>query len=107
MPKVLIPNRGVHDYSEAEKYGELEFVTKGQQNKYSVGNMFRIWVKALKDSHPDDHVMITSLTVLCCIGCMVFALKHGCINLLLFRDSKYISRRLMLQEALSGFEKED
>lgn len=98
MAKVFIPNKGAHDYSDALRFGSLEFVTKGQINAYAVNTMARVWNEALKDSSPDDWIMLTSLTTLSSIGCSMFALKHGHLNLLIFRKDRYIPRKLMLSD---------
>lgn len=98
MPKVFIPNKGAHDYSDAERFGDLTYVTKGSINSFAVGTMARVWAEALETSTKDDWIMLTSLTTLCVVGCSTFALKHGQLNLLIFRKDRYIPRRLMLDQ---------
>ena len=98
MPKVYIPNKSGHVYKDAERYGEIVFVTAGIQNKYSVNHMVRIWKDALKDSSPDDMIVLTGLNIICSLGAAVFAHKHGRINLLLWRTDKYIKREELLEE---------
>ncbi len=107
IQKVFIPNKGVHDYSDAERYGQIVFVTKGEQSKNAVGKMARRWADVLKNSSPNDYILVTSLTTLCSIGCSVFALKHkGFLNLLLFREGRYIARTLRLDQVLEGLDEE-
>ena len=96
--KVFISNKGAHDFSAALKYGSLEFVTHAQINRFSVNHMARAWAKKLADSTSSDYILLTSLTTLNVIGCAIFAKKHGTLNLLLFRNEKYISRRLDLSQ---------
>lgn len=98
MPKIYIPNKGSHDYSDALRYGEVVYVTKGEQNRYGIGGMIRVWAKVLKDSSSDDYIMMSSLTNLCSIGCSLFALKHNKLNLLLFRNDRYIERKACLED---------
>ena len=96
MTRVFIPNLGAHDHSDAERYGELVYVTKGQIDKFATGTMYRIWLKALKDSSPDDIILQTGLTTLCEVGCAVFGAIHGRLNLLIWRNDRYLLREMVL-----------
>lgn len=96
--KVFVPNKAGHDYSAAEERGELVFVTTGLQNRYDIRNMYRVWSEALKDSTPEDYIMLTGLNSLCSIGAAVFAKKHGRLNFLVYRNGKYILREVVLDE---------
>jgi hypothetical protein len=98
-PKIYIPNKGSHNYTDADRYGSVVYVTKGEQNRYAIGTMVRNWVKVLRASTPEDYILLSSLTNLCCIGCALFAMKHQRLNLLLFRNDKYIERKLELKAA--------
>ena len=97
-PKVYIPNKAGHDYTDAMRYGELVYVTAGLQNKYSVNQMLRIWQDVLKDSDSSDCIVLTGLSVIGSIGCSVFAVKHQRVNLLLWKNGKYIKRELIIDE---------
>lgn len=99
--KVYIPNQGGHDYSDAERFGSLVYVTQGAISKFSVGTMGREWARYIKDSAPEDYILSSSLTTLCIVGAALFARKHGHINLLLFRNGKYICRTIILDELLN------
>ena len=99
MPKVFIPNKGSHDYTNAKRFGELTYVTSGYQNKYNVGTMIRCWRHALLDSTPEDYILQTSLSILNAVGIALFALRHnGHCNILIWKKDRYIERRLLLNE---------
>lgn len=98
QPRVFVPNLSNHDFSDAKRYGELIYVTRGKQRKYNINSMCRIWIASLEDSQPEDYIMLTSLSILCCIGCSVFAKKHGRLNLLLWRGGRYVARELILED---------
>lgn len=97
-PKVFIPNKGYHDYSDAMRFGQLCYVTTGVQNKYGVSNMARCWAAALADSNPDDFILQTSLSILSGVGAAVFAQMHGRVNFLLWQKDKYIARTIVLDQ---------
>lgn len=100
--KVFVPNKGGHDYSEAQRFGSLSYVSEGYVDRWNINLMYRAWVKALEDSSPDDWILVTSLNTLCSVGAACFAFKHGKLNLLLFKDGVYLERRLVVGELLTN-----
>jgi hypothetical protein len=96
MSRVFIVNKSSHDFSAAEKYGELTFLSEGPMNRYATNNMVRLFTDALVESQPSDYIVPCSLNVMNSIACAIFAHKHGCLNLLLFKDGTYIERNHVL-----------
>jgi len=96
MAKVFIVNKSAHDFSEAEKFGEVSFLSEGAVNRYSTNNMHRMFDEAMKDSSPGDYIVPCSLNVMNSIACAIFAHKHGKLNLLLFKQGRYLERNLVL-----------
>lgn len=95
--KVYVINRSGHDYSKAEKYGEIIFLSKGSMDKYKVNTIARKFADVMKDSSPEDYLLLTGLTVMSVIAASIFANKHGRINLLIHRpDNSYASREIIL-----------
>lgn len=100
-PKIYAVNQGGHDLSPALRYGEpIIYMTTGQQNRYGVAGMYRQFVAVLEDSQPDDYLLLTGLTNMNVIAAACLAYKHGRLNLLLYKDGRYISRNLVLSELL-------
>ena len=113
MRKVFVVNRGCHDLSDAERFGELVFLSEGAINRYAVANMYREFVRHLQSSDPEDLLLITGLSVMSSIACAIFARMHGRINLLLYKASRvpgvegfYIERTVMIDELLTERRKE-
>jgi hypothetical protein len=94
--KVFIVNKSNHDFSAAISYGELVFLSEGQMSRYATNNMFREFSELMADSSPSDHIVPCSLNVMNCVACAIFARKHGTLNLLLFKEGKYIERNHVL-----------
>lgn len=92
--KVFIPNKGGHDYSDAERFGELIFVTEGTQNRFATAGIYRAFIDAMVDSDKMDYFLPSSMNIFNAIGAAVFARKHGRLNFLLFRDGGYIEREI-------------
>lgn len=90
MPRVYVCNKGPHDFRPAQKFGELVFVTKGDVNKFAIGDIYRTFQSALKESTEDDFFLPTSLPILISIGTGILAHKHGIVRYLLFRAGRYV-----------------
>jgi hypothetical protein len=101
MPKVIIINRAGHDFSAAKKYGDLMFLSEGEQNRFAVGGMYRRFAETIEFSQPDDYLLLTGLTTMSTIAAAMFGYKHGRLNLLLFKNDKYIERKIVLSELLT------
>ena len=100
MSNVYIINRGCHDYSLAEKYGSLVYLTDESFNRFSTGHMYRKFKEGLRESDHSDYILISGLTIMSSIACSMFALKHKRLNLLLHSSSggeeKYIKRTIIM-----------
>ncbi len=95
MPLVYVVNRGGHDYTAAERFGEILYCTDGSLDRYDTSQMYRQLVQSLEDSEQEDYILLTSLTSLCSVACAIFAHKHGRLNLLLYKDDGYVERKLV------------
>ena len=100
MSKVYIVNRSIHDYSAAEKFGELVFLSEENMPKFSTSKAYRQFWEVLKDSKPTDHLLISGLPMLGIVAAFILTKKHGRLNLLLFNPSDgmkkdYIERIIM------------
>lgn len=97
---VFISNKGALDYKDAERYGNLVFLSKGNLDPYGVSVLYRhLWEglpgsPGLKDSGPDDYWLLSSLPILNCLGSAILAKLHSKINFLLYRDGEYIERAI-------------
>ena len=98
MPTVFVVNKSSHDFTAAKKFGELHFLSSGPMNRFATNNMHRMFSDKLSNSNPDDYLVLCSLNVMNSIACAIFASKHGCLNLLLYKGGKYIERNLVIEE---------
>lgn len=93
--KVYVANKSAHDFSDAEKYGRLIFVTEGKLNRFNVNDMHRRASDAMSKSKASDYIVPCSLNVLNSIICSTFAVMHGRLNLLLFKEGSYVERNIV------------
>ena len=102
MPKIYVINKGCHDYSKAQKFGDLTFLSDGVFNRFSTGKIFRTFSHGLQNSSEEDLILISGLTVMASIACAIFARKHGRLNLLLYTNSpksgdNYVRRTIIME----------
>jgi hypothetical protein len=102
MATVYVINRAAHDFSNAEKFGQLVYLSDSPINRYATNKMYRKFWKILRSSSSDDYILVTSLTVMNIIACGIFALLHGRLNLLIHKtdNNSYIERRLDLTDVV-------
>lgn len=96
--KVFIVNRSAHDFKPAEQFGELHYLSEGLLRKRNVTFMARKFAEGLANSDEHDYILPTALTVMSLVAALVFAQKHGRVNLLLYEGGKYKARTLVLEE---------
>jgi hypothetical protein len=89
---VYIVNKSSHDFSPAEHFGEVRFLSEGPMNRYSTNNMHRQFADILKDSSSDDYIVPCALNVMNSLACAIFAHMHGKLNLLLYKNGEYLER---------------
>ena len=92
MPKVYVVNNSSHDFSAAEEYGDITFLSEGPMSRYGTNNMIRVFKEAFEGSTSGDYLVPCSLNIMNLIASALFAHKHGRLNLLLFKDGGYVVR---------------
>jgi hypothetical protein len=50
--------------------------------------------RGMKDSSPEDYILVGSLSVLTAIAASIFSAKHRRVNFLLWEQGRYIERPL-------------
>jgi hypothetical protein len=95
MSKVFIVNKSFHDFDAAKRHGEVIYLSDGPMGRYETNNIARQFEFVMKDSKPDDYIVPCSLNVMNSIACSMFSVKHKRLNLLLWRDGRYIERSLI------------
>ncbi len=98
--KVFIVNKSSHDFSPAEKFGELTFCSEGLLNRYGTNDMARQFEDAMMDSTDEDYLLPCSLNIANIVAAAILAHKHSKLNLLIFqpRTHSYMERVLILDK---------
>jgi hypothetical protein len=98
MNKVFVVNQSGHDFKDANRFGDLIFLSKGKMDRYAITSVYREFSEYLNDSSENDWILITGLSSMSSIACSIFAYKWGRLNLLLYKNNRYVERRLILSE---------
>ena len=102
MPHVYITNKSGHDFSPAQKFGDLIYLSEGKINPFSVAKIYRQFADKLKKSAPDDYIMVTGLSLMNGIAFSIMGRKHGRLNILQFHSQTktYKSRTIIVDELI-------
>lgn len=94
---VFVVNKGCHDYSIAERFGKLVFLSNGPVPRYDTTKMLRLFEPIIKEHAKNtDYLLLGGLSIMSVIACTLFSQKHNCLNLLLYstKDAEYILRKI-------------
>lgn len=100
-PAVFIVNNSGHDFSDAQRFGELVSMTRDTVNRFDITEMKRRFEQFISLSTPNDFILHTGPGVMSAIACAMFAAKHRCLNLLLWQPDedgvdRYVCKRMIL-----------
>ena len=103
MPTVYVVNKSGHDFSSAEKFGDLKYLSVGTINPYQVLKIYRQFAEGLKDSTPDDYLLITGLPIMTAVATAIMSRKHGVVNFLIYHagTNTYKNRRIIIDTLLT------
>lgn len=82
---VFVINRSSHDYSGAERFGKIVFMTEGSINRFATSKMYRVFKPFIDASLPHDYLLTSGLSVMCSVASAMFAAKHKRLNLLIYK----------------------
>lgn len=95
-PKVFILNKGAHDYSDAERFGDLVFLTEGYIHVHDPNSLFLQLEEALDQVTEDDYLVVSSFPILNLLAGILLCERVEKLNLLIYKQGSYIERNLSL-----------
>lgn len=97
MRKIYIVNKSCHDYSAAEHYGEIKYLSTGNLNRFDTVDIYRKFSATLEKSDSLDYLLLSGLAIMNSIACAIFAVHHHRLNLLLWNAKKaeYIEKTIV------------
>jgi hypothetical protein len=100
-PRVYVPNRSFHDFSDANRFGELVYLTEGTQDRFKINDLYRRIGTKLEQAGPGDYLLISGPSTVNAIAASILAYKFGRINYLVYdgATARYVSRPIVLSQA--------
>jgi hypothetical protein len=82
MPKVWIANYAGHPYDEAEKFGELRYITRGY---VSLGNLDRLVydvTEKVGETDVEDYLLLSGLCIIGVVAAVAWTTRWGGVKIL-------------------------
>ena len=73
-----------HDFTAAERWGELVFVTKGYTILSDLDKLEKKLQTHVDKSQPTDFIVLSGANILCSMFVLLWQKKHGYVNILHF-----------------------
>ena len=96
MAKVYIVNSANHDYSKAEQYGELVYVTRGKLPIFKTNTVRAMLEKGLVKFTKDDYLLISGPAIVSVMAATILYNKFDTVKFLVFdaKQQDYVVRHL-------------
>lgn len=83
---VWVVNFSGHDYSDARRFGEIDFLTKGYVSRGSLDRMLGTVAEQIAQTSPSDWLLPSGLIPLNVLAAACWFEKHNGLRLLLWDD---------------------
>jgi|GraSoiStandDraft_4_1057263.scaffolds.fasta_scaffold120446_2 hypothetical protein len=80
--RVFVTNFAGHDYTKAERYGEIVYITKGYVSFFSLDRIKYRVCEALQGSTEDDWLLLSGIPMICVVAACYWLWKHDKVKLL-------------------------
>lgn len=98
---VFITNKSIsHDYSAAEEFGALKFVTMGNYPIFKIDRLTEEVIESLLHSKPTDYLLLSGTAVVAGLCMMIWIELHGKAKILLWdrADSVYVLKEIVRKD---------
>jgi len=99
MSRVYITNAAGHDFSKAEKFGELTWITKGWVPLQSLDRVKFLVAEKLQHARPEDYLLLSGTQVVCVVAALYWFYKFGEVKLLVHDKKEDDYRELLVTNA--------
>lgn len=88
--KVYVTNFTGFEYSEAEKFGEMVFMTEGYVDFKNINKVTEKLAFFIQKSKPDDYLLLSGNNLLCAIALHHWLMFHGTCKVLHWQLKNYV-----------------
>ena len=86
--KVFLVNKGFHQtYSKADRFGEIDTLTEGRVNIFSIDTVVKHMTDKLKDAKEHDYILVSGYAILNGIAMHYFLKNFGKAKLLIWEGN--------------------
>lgn len=96
MPRVFITSKGTHDYTKAEKFGQLVYLSEGTVTQYKLPSIARDFSDKLSDVTEDDFLLVSGLSSMNAVAATIINKHVGKVNYLLYIRDEYVVRTIKI-----------
>lgn len=98
-PKVFVTNFAGHDYTDAERFGELTWITKGYVSFHSLDRVKFAICEKIMASAPQDWLLLSGIPVISALAAAFWYHRHKQVKLLVLdKKQKDKYRELIVTE---------
>lgn len=101
-PRVFVANFAGHDYTKAEQYGELVFITKGFISFQSLDRVKYQVALSVAESHSDDWLALSGTNIVNVLAAVLWFSMHRTVKILNFDKNTGKYREIILEDAANN-----
>jgi hypothetical protein len=96
MAKVYVVNNANYDYSKAEQYGELMYVTRGKLPIFKTNTVRALLEKGLVKFSKDDYLLISGPAIVSVMAATILYSRFDTVKFLIFdaKQQNYVVRHI-------------
>lgn len=87
--KVYILSNNGHDFSDAERFGDLVFLNISHFAKWDVSLLKEELIIGMQEALEEDLIVVSSLASHCCVATALMIEWFGRVNFLIYRNDRY------------------
>jgi len=95
--RVFIANFAGHDYTKAEVYGELRFITKGFVSFQSLDRLKFQVAEQVVHSRPDDWLALSGTNIVNVLAAVLWFSMHGTVKILNYDKNTSTYREIVME----------
>lgn len=96
VSRVYIANYAGHDYTEAEAYGQLCYITRGFVSFDSLDRLKFSIAQAVADTQPQDWLLLSGTNIVNVLAALLWYEKHHVVKILNFDKTERTYRELVV-----------
>lgn len=100
LQKVYVVNFNGHDLTEAQKHGQLVYLTTGSINIFATDRLIYHLINALKDVTEEDFLLLSGNIVANLLAFCIILVRFQKVNVLIynFKSKGYVLRAITLDQ---------